>query len=126
MYLVLYGNKDSYDNPICIEPDGAYKTSKESGEHLQNILISWLTQNYRDDILLEKCDFDYELYSFELIAILKKKITKAIKNKEHKIMYNEYNGYKFDMNEYGELTMITTGCPSVNSYDGETYQVIHI
>ena len=126
MYLIINGYKDSYDRPIIIRLDGSYKTAKEADSDLRDTLVGWMRNSGRDDELLEKCDYDNELYRKKLDARIKAQITRAINGNKKFVYYNMYDGYSFETDEYGNLTMITTGCPSDNEYDGETYQVIYI
>jgi hypothetical protein len=126
MYLILYGNKDSYDRPIQISLESNLSTAEEADGELRDILISWLLQHEVDDELLEKCNFDYELYNSKLKTRIRTRITKLIKNDETRIFYNAYDFYEFRVDKNRYLRMITTGCPSDNEYDGETYEVIYI
>jgi hypothetical protein len=100
MYLVINGEKGSYDRQIDITLVETFSTAEEAGECLRDILFGWLIMRSKDNALLEKLEYDYDAYEKQLKTNIRTKITKAIKSFDYYVAYNEY--------------------------DGETYQVIYI
>jgi hypothetical protein len=125
MDLVVKASKRSYDRPITMELDAEFENQIQSGEYLKKLLTQWIMNKTEDDIeLLEKLEYDYPAYRTALRMRVQVEISKAINDGYSHIKYNDYDSFNFSADIIGNLTMITKGCPSDNSYMGETYQVI--
>lgn len=126
MYLVIEANKGRYDRPINIYKRESFKSAREAGDYLKNMLCEWLHYNYESYELFESLNHDNKKYWELITETIIHDIDEQIKDSKFHIDCGEYDVYNFDYDEYNNLTMITKGCPSDNEYIGETYQVVEI
>lgn len=126
MYLIMNGDKGSYDRPINITLVDNLKTANEASDYLKEVLIGWLLQHERDVDLLAELGYDNDKYVNKLKTRVKTRITKAIRSDMSHVEHGDYGFYNITQDLEGNLTFISTGCPSDNEYDGESYQVIYI